>query len=39
MRNHSKKALLVAVGAHLLTLLVLGCVGIFPLPAQAGKEY
>ena len=39
MRNHSKKALLVAVGAHLLTLLVLGCVGIFPLPAQAGEEY
>ena len=39
MRNHSKKALLVAVGAHLLILLVLGYVGIFPLPAQAAEEY
>ena len=39
MRNHSKKALLVAVGAHLLILLVLGYVGIFPLPVQAAEEY
>ena len=39
MRNHSKKALLVAVGAHLLTLLVLGYVGVFSWPAQAAEEY